>query len=79
MHTDWKEEAFYIPETDCFYTFTSDYGPGTFIPCYGERDGDTVTLWEAPDIYDENIADALTLQESGDTWHILSHQAASLG
>ena len=79
MHTDWRKEALYIPETDCFYTFTSDYGPGTFVPCYGERDGDTVTLWEAPDIYDENIADALTLRKSGDTWLICSHQAAPLG
>ena len=77
MHTDWKAEAFYIPETDCFYTFTSDFGPGTFVPCYGEKDGDTVTLWEAPDGYDENIADALTLQKSDDNWLILSHQASA--
>lgn len=77
MHTDWKAEAFYIPETDCFYTFTSDFGPGTFVPCYGEKDGDTVTLWEAPNVYDENIADALTLQKCGDSWRILSHQAST--
>ncbi len=77
MHTDWKEAAFYIPETDCFYTFTSDFGPGTFIPCYGERDGDVVTLWEAPNAYDENTTDVLTLQKSGDRWLILSHQAGA--
>ncbi len=77
MHTDWKEAAFYIPETDCFYTFTSDFGPGTFIPCYGERNGDVVTLWEAPDVYDKNTTDVLTLQKSGDRWLILSHQAGA--
>lgn len=32
MHTDWLKEALYIPETDCFYTFSSDFGPGTFLP-----------------------------------------------
>ena len=76
MHTDWLEEAFYVPATDCFYVFTSDFGPGTFAPCYGERTGDTVTLWEYPTGYDEKIGDVLTLQKSGDQWHILSHQAA---
>lgn len=76
MHTDWKEEALYIPETDCFYTFTSDFGPGRFIPRYGEKNGDTITLWEYPDSYDENVADVLVLQKSGDNWLILSHQAA---
>lgn len=77
MHTDWKETAFYIPATDCFYTFTSDFGPGRLVPCYGERDGDIVMLWEAPDRYDEMISDVLTLQKNGDGWLILSHQAAA--
>ncbi len=77
MHTNWKEMAFYIPETDCFYTFTSDFGPGTFIPCYGERNGDIVTLWEVPNGYDENTTDVLTLQKNGDRWLILSHQAVT--
>lgn len=76
MNTDWAENALYIPETDCFYTFTSDFGPGRFVPFYGEKSGDTVTLWEAPDVYDENIADALTLQKSDNVWLVLSHQAA---
>lgn len=75
MHTDWREESFYLPETDCFYSFTSDFGPGAFVPCYGERKGDMVTLWEAPNEYDENTTDVLTLQKSGEQWHILSHQA----
>lgn len=69
MHSDWKEDATYIPETDCFYTFTSDFGPGTFCPYYGEKNGDIVTLW--------SVGVALTLQKSGDNWLILSHQEIS--
>lgn len=78
MNTDWKKEAFYIPETDCFYSFASDFGPGYFIPCYGEKTGDIVTLWEAPDAYDDNAADVLTLQSTGNGYRILSHQSATI-
>lgn len=69
MHSDWTAELFYLPETDCFYTFTSDYGPGVFSPAYGERNGDTVTLWESS----WYGGDCLTLKADGDGWHILSH------
>ena len=75
MHTDWLECFSYVPETDCFYTFTSDFGPGMFVPSYGEKDGDTVTLWSA-DHSPNNPAVKLTLQRSGEDWHILSHQSA---
>ncbi len=71
MHTDWLEELLYVPETDCFYGFASDFGPGTFVPRYGEKSGDTVKLWESMD-----SADVLTLRQAGEGWHILSHQAA---
>ncbi len=77
MHTDWLKEAFYIPETDCFYTFSSDFGPGNFIPCYGEKNGDTVTLWEAP-VGENNTSDMLVLQKNGENWHILSHQPTAI-
>ena len=30
MHSDWKAKLCYVPETDCFYTTTSDFGPGVF-------------------------------------------------
>lgn len=72
MHTDWKEEACYIPETDCFYTFTSDFGPGSFVPVYGEKNGDLVTLWDGG-----GGADVLTLQSADGGYRILSHQAAN--
>ena len=68
MHTDWFKESLYLPETDCFYTFTSDFGPGMFSPCYGERSGDTVTLWNEP-----ARGGALVLRKNGENWHILSH------
>ena len=76
MRMDWLEELLYIPETDCFYGFASDFGPGAFEVRYGEKSGDTVTLWEAAGAYGE-AADVLTLQKAGDGWHILSHQAAA--
>ena len=77
MHTDWLKDAFYIPETDCFYTFSSDFGPGMFLPVYGERNGDTVTLWEAPSA-ESGASDMLVLQKSGEDWHILSHRSAAI-
>lgn len=74
MHTDWTEEVCYIPETDCFYTFTSDFGPGVFLPFYGEKNGDIVTLWDAPSGQNGNT-DVLTLQSVGDGYRILSHES----
>lgn len=68
MRADWTAEAFYLPETDCFYTFTSDFGPGSFVPDRGERSGDTVTLWSGERV--------LTLEKSGEDWLILSHGVA---
>ena len=76
MHTDWLKEAFYIPETDCFYTFSSDFGPGMFLPRYGEKNGSTVTLWEAPSAENSGTSDMLVLQKSGEDWRILSHDSA---
>ena len=77
MHTDWLKEVFYIPETDCFYAFSSDFGPGMFLPCYGEKNGDIVTLWEAPNT-ESGVSDMLVLQKSGENWHILSHCPATI-
>lgn len=73
MHTDWLEEALYIPETDCFYTIASDFGTIKFNPSYGEKIGDVVTLWESP--FGESLR--LVLQKNGENWHILSHQVVT--
>lgn len=75
MHTNWKEDVIYVPSTDCFYTFTSDFGPGMFIPRYGEKNGDIVTLWEAP-CAESGTSDMLVLQKNGEDWHVLSHCSA---
>ena len=77
MHTDWLKEAFYIPETDCFYTFSSDFGPGTFTPRYGEKNDGIVTLWEAPS-GESGLSDMLVLQKNGENWQILSHCPAAV-
>ena len=47
LTTDWRrdERMLYASAYDAFYNFTSDFGPGVFVPRYGERDGDAVTLW----------------------------------
>lgn len=75
MHTDWMEELFYLPETDCFYTFTSDWGPGVFSPVYGERGGDRaemVTLRGAMDT-ERGTVMTLRLEKAGENWLIRSH------
>ena len=74
VHTDWKENAFYIPQTDSFYTFTSDFGPGFFAPLYGEKNGDLVTLWDGG----STTADVLTLQSVDCNYQILSHKSATI-
>jgi len=66
----------YLKEYDAFYTYTSDFGAGTFIPCSGEKNGDIVTLWEEPAGYDGSIS-VLTLQKNGEEWRIISHNTAN--
>lgn len=66
------DTVIYLEEYDAWYNFTSDYGPGMFIPVYGLREGSTVTLWEQSS-GNGTSGDALTLEESEDGFHILSH------
>lgn len=75
MHTDWLSKLLYVPETDCFYGFASDFGPGVFHVRYGEKEGDVVTLWEVAEDYTGG-PDVLKLQRVGEEWHILSHLEA---
>ena len=66
------DNVIYLEEYDAWYNFTSDYGPGMFIPAYGMREGSTVTLWEMPS-GNGTPGDILTLEETADGFRILSH------
>ncbi|MBP1570115.1 MAG: hypothetical protein J6A12_06955 [Oscillospiraceae bacterium] len=69
----------YLEEYDCYYTSTSDYGPGTFVCTKGIRDGNTIYLYEEEEPfyiameYGEGM-DMLVLQEDEGTYKIISHQ-----
>lgn len=62
----------YLETYDAYYNYTSDFGPGMFSPCYGEKNGDVVVLWTAPAGYDGSSR-MLTLQKTGSNWYISSH------
>lgn len=66
------DNVLYLEEYDAWYNFTSDYGPGICIPVYGLREGSVVTLWELPS-GNGAPGDVLTLKETGNGFHILSH------
>ena len=66
------DNVIYLEEYDAWYNFTSDYGPGMFIPAYGLRDDSTVTLWELPS-GNGTPGDVLTLEETEDGFRICSH------
>ena len=75
MSTDWRATALYVPEYDAFYNFTSDFGPGVFQPDYGERSGNTVTLY----CRSGEGTRVLTLRYMPDGgYHILSHLSNGL-
>lgn len=61
------DTVLYLEEYDAWYNFTSDYGPGMFIPVYGLREGSTVTLWEM------SSKDTLILEETEEGFRIRSH------
>lgn len=54
----------YLEENDCYYTYTSDAGFGTFVCQTGRRDGDLVTLWSAQD--SQGRRQRLTLREGAE-------------
>ena len=58
-----QEDAIYLAQYDAFYEFTSDFGPGSFIPVGGEQYGDSIRLWSAPRGENgEGTHDELTLE-----------------
>ena len=60
----------YLPEYDAYYNYTSDFGPGMFACTRGERNGNTVYLYEET----EYGTDLLILQEHDDSYRIVAHQ-----
>ena len=47
LKKDYRLCSKYLPEYDCFYTTTSDWGPGVFQPEWGEKKEDLVRLWQS--------------------------------
>jgi hypothetical protein len=47
LKKDYRLCSMYLPEYDCFYTTTSDWGPGVFQPEWGEKKEDLVRLWQS--------------------------------
>ncbi len=71
LKTDYRTRYNYLPETDCFYSTTSDFGPGTFQPEWGERKNDLVRLWHSKT--------CLTCRKLEDRWIILSFWNENVG
>ena len=81
LRTDWRKILVYVPEYDAFYNTTSDFGANAFSPAYGEKDGDSVTLYgEMPDFSEDMPGGeyALTLRKTGNVWHIVSFTQTGL-
>lgn len=63
----------YLEDYDSYYNFTSDYGPGSFQPAEGVRDGGTVRLRSEPVWGDGGeVIQELTLREEDGRWLIQS-------
>lgn len=60
----------YLSVYDAYYNYTSDFGPGMFVCTRGERNGDTVYLYEEL----EQGTDLLILLEQGDSYRVVAHQ-----
>lgn len=66
------EGTVYLEEYDCFYNFTSDFGPGYFVCAGGEISGDTVRLWSEKEA--DGTQKVLTLGKKEDRYVIRSFQ-----
>lgn len=62
----------YLPEYDAWYTFTSDFGPGTFVCAGGQVDeaAGSALLWT--DTREDGSRTELALERDGEAWHIHS-------
>lgn len=64
LKSDYRTRYYYLPQTDCFYSTTSDFGPGAFQPAWGEKKDDLVRLWFG--------STCLTCRKLEDRWIIVS-------
>ena len=64
----------YLEEYDAWYTFSSDFGPGTFVCAGGQVDeeGGTALLWT--DRRGDGTRTELLLGRDGEDWHIRAHR-----
>lgn len=64
----------YLPEYDAWYTFTSDFGPGTFVCAGGQVDeaAGSALLWT--DTREDGSRIELTLERDGADWYIRAHR-----
>lgn len=70
MHVSLKDmtnmgDALYLEEYETFYSYASDFGPGTFYCTRGEINGNVITL------YSDHAK--LTLKKDGANYYIISH------
>ena len=63
------DNTLYLPEYDAYYTFTSDFGPGSFTCEGGRVEEDTAVLWSEER---QGFRKELTLQKEGEDWCIQS-------
>lgn len=63
------DNTLYLPEYDAYYTFTSDFGPGSFTCEGGRVEEDTAVLWSEER---RGLRKELTLKKEGEDWHIQS-------
>lgn len=63
------DNTLYLPEYDAYYTFTSDFGPGSFTCEGGRVTEDTAVLWSEER---QGLRDELTLKKEGESWRIQS-------
>ena len=69
----------YSEEYDAWYTFSSDFGPGTFQCAGGQVDeaAGAALLWT--DTRGDGTRTELTLERDGETWHIRAHRNTADG
>lgn len=72
------EGTLYLKDYDAYYTFTSDFGPGSFTCEGGRVENDIAVLWSEK-YGSGGYRDELTLEREGENWYIRSFLQVSQG